>query len=123
MVKNGIINCTGLSSFLGFGTLHHWMVFSVVHSFCLFNSKFVSSHFYNWKNAVATSHGILNCRSQSQTHKQCVEQAVSFIAVMKKNKQSIKSQFSEAYDKQVQFNTRALLLIVDSIQFLVKQRL
>ena len=52
-----------------------------------------------------------------------MEQAVSFIAVMKKNKQSIKSQFSEAYDKQVQFNTRALLWIINSIEFLVKQGL
>ena len=49
-----------------------------------------------------------------------MEQVVSFIAVMEKNKQSIKSQLSEAYDKQVQLNTRALLLIVDRIQFPVK---
>ena len=49
-----------------------------------------------------------------------MEQAVSFIAVMEKNKQSIKSQLSEAYDKQVQLNTRALLLTVDCIQFPVK---
>ena len=33
------------------------------------------------------------------------------------------SQLSEAYEKQVQLNTRALLLIIDSIQFLVKQGL
>ena len=50
-----------------------------------------------------------------------MEQAVSFIAVMEKNKQSIKSQLSEAYDKQVQLNTKAVLSIIDSIQFLVKQ--
>ena len=85
-----------------------------------FNSEFVSSPFRNWKYAVSTSHGILNHHPQSQTHKQCMEQAVSFIAVMEKNKQSIKSQLSEAYDKQVQLNTRALLLIVDRIQFPVK---
>ena len=88
-----------------------------------FNSEFVSSPFRNWKNAVGTSCGILNRHSQSETHKQCMERAVSFIAVMEKNKQSIKSQLSEAYDKQVQVNTRALLAIIDGIQFLVKQGL
>ena len=36
---------------------------------------------------------------------QCVEQAASFIAIMEKNQQSIKSQLSEAYDNQVQLNT------------------
>ncbi len=88
-----------------------------------FNSEFVSSPFRNWKKAVGTTHGKLNRHSESQTHKQCVEQAVSFIAVMEKNRQSIKSQLSEAYDKQVQLNTKALLSIIDSIQFLVKQGL
>lgn len=88
-----------------------------------FNSEFVSSPFRNWKNAVGTSHGILNRHSLSKTHKQCVEQSFAFTSVMKRNKQSIKSQLSQTYDKQVQSNTRALLSIVDSIQFLAKQGL
>ena len=88
-----------------------------------FNSEFVTSHFHNWKNAVGTCNGKLNRHSESQTHKQCMEQAVTFIAVMEKNQQSIKSQLSEAYDKQVQLNTKALLSIIDAIQFLVKQGL
>ena len=52
-----------------------------------------------------------------------MEQAVCLIAVMEQNQQSIKSQLREAYDKQVQLITRALLSTVDSIQFLVKQGL
>ena len=63
-----------------------------------FNSEFVFSPVHNKKNVVGNSHGIFNRHSQSQTHKQCMDQAVSFIAVMK---QSIKSQLSEAYEKQV----------------------
>ena len=115
IVKNGVINHTGLGSFLGFSTLYHWMVSSMVHAFCLVNnSEFFFSPLHNWKNAVGTSHGILNRHSLSQTHRQCMKQAVSFIAVMEKNKLSIKSQLSEAYDKQVQLNTRALVLIIDS---------
>ena len=55
-----------------------------------FNSECVASPFHNWKNAVGTVHGTLNRHSQSQSHKQCVEQAVSFIAVMEKNKHPIK---------------------------------
>ena len=35
IVRNGVTNHTGLSSFLGFGTLHHWMVSFVVLAFCL----------------------------------------------------------------------------------------
>lgn len=61
ILKNSVFNPTELSSFLGYGTLHHWTVPSVVHALCLvvqFNSKFVSSPFRNWKNAVGTSHGI-----------------------------------------------------------------
>lgn len=88
-----------------------------------FNSEFVSSPFRNWKNATGTSRGALNRHSLSQTHQECVEQAASFIAVMEKNQQSIKSQLSAAYDNQVQLNTRALLSIIDCIQFLVKQGL
>ena len=42
---------------------------------------------------------------------------------MEKRADSIKSQLSEAYEKQVQANTAALLAMVDSIQFLVKQGL
>ena len=35
VVRNGVINHTGLRSFIGFGTLHHWMVSFVVRAFCL----------------------------------------------------------------------------------------
>lgn len=127
IVISGVTNHAVLSSFLGFGTLHHWMVVFCGPCFLFsqvrFNSKFVSTPFRNWKNAVGTFCGLLNRHSQSQAHKQCVELLVSFITVMEKNKQSIKSQLSEAYDKQVQLNTRALLLIFDSMQFLIKQGL
>ena len=49
-------------------------------------------------------------------------QAAGFKAVTEKKDDSIKSQLSEAY-KQAQANTTALLAIVDSIQFLIKQGL
>ena len=42
---------------------------------------------------------------------------------MDKKELSLRSQLSEEYDRQVQLNTRALLAIVDCIQFLVKQGL
>ena len=42
---------------------------------------------------------------------------------MEKSQKSIKSQLSEAYDNQVQLNMTALQVIVDSIQFLIKQGL
>ena len=87
------------------------------------NSEFVSTPFQNWKNATGVSRGALNRHSASQTHQQCVELAASFRCVMEKKVGSIKSQLSEAYDKQVETNTAALLAIVDSIQFLVKQGL
>ena len=88
-----------------------------------FNGKFVFSPFCNWKKAIGTSHGVLKGHSLSQAHQPYVEQAVTFIAVIEKNKQSIKSQLSKGFDKQVQLNMRALLSITDSIQFLVKQGL
>ena len=50
-------------------------------------------------------------------------QAAGFKAVTEKKADSIKSQLSEAYDKQAKANTTALLAIVDSIQFLIKQGL
>ena len=40
---------------------------------------------------------------------------------MEKKADFIKSELSEAYDKQVQVNTTALFAIVDSVQFLIKQ--
>ena len=49
-------------------------------------------------------------------------QAAGFKAVTEKKADSIKSQLSEAYN-QAQPNTTALLAIVDSIQFLIKQGL
>lgn len=45
------------------------------------------------------------------------------MGVVEKSAISIKSHLSEAYGKQVQANTAALLAIVDSILFLVKQGL
>ena len=62
-----------------------------------FNSEFVSSPFHNWKNAVGTSHSKLNRHFESQTHKQHVEEAVTFIAVMEK----ISSQSSLKLVKQM----------------------
>ena len=87
------------------------------------NNEFVSIPFRNWKNATGASRGALNRHSASHSHQQCTEQAASFITIMEKKASSIKSQLSEVYDKQVQENTTALLSIVDSIQFLVKQGL
>ena len=42
---------------------------------------------------------------------------------MNKTQKSVRSQLSQAYDNKVQVNTRALTVIIDSIQFLVKQGL
>ena len=50
-----------------------------------------------------------------------MEQAASFLAVMNKAQKSVRSQLSQAYNNQVQLNTRAPTVIIDSIQFLVKQ--
>ena len=49
------------------------------------------------------------------------EKVDTFIAMIEKNQQSIKSQLSEVYDEQVHLNTKVQVLITDSIQFLVKQ--
>ena len=87
------------------------------------NSEFVSTPFRNWKNATGASRGALNRHSTATTHQQCVEQAAGFKGVVEKRAHSIKSQLSEAYDQQVQANRAALLSIVDSIQFLVRQGL
>ena len=73
--------------------------------------------------ATGASRGALNRHSASHTHQQCVELAAGFRGVVEKRADAIKSQLSEAYDKQVQANTAALLAIVDSILFLVKQGL
>ena len=53
------------------------------------NSEFVTSPFCDWKNAYGSSRGALNRHSLSQTHQHCLEQAVNFIAVVEKKKQSI----------------------------------
>ena len=87
-----------------------------------FNIEFVSSPCCNWKNAVG-SRGKLNHHAESQSHKESSEKAARFIAIMDKKELSIRSQLSEEYDRQVQVNTRALLAIIDCIQFLVKQGL
>ena len=49
-----------------------------------FNSEFITTPFCDWKNAVGTSRGTLNRHSSSRSHLQCLEQAVTFIAVMDK---------------------------------------
>ena len=87
------------------------------------NSEFVTSPFRDWKNVTGSTRGALNRHSLSQTHQHCLEQAVNFIAVVEKKKQSIKSRLSEEYDKKIESNKAALLSIVDSIQFLSKQGL
>ena len=94
-------------------------LFSKTH----FNSEFITSPFCDWKNVTGASRGALNRHSLSQGHLQCVEQAVTFIAVMERKKPSIKSRLSDSYDKQVQQNTKALISIIDVIQFLTKQGL
>lgn len=87
------------------------------------NKEFISKPFRNWKNATGTSRGSLNRHSASRSHKQCLEQAASFLAIMNKTQNSVRSQLSQAYDNQVQLNTKALTVIIDSMQFLVKQGL
>lgn len=69
------------------------------------NSEFVGTPFCNWKDATGATRGSLNRHSSSHTHQQCVEQAASFRGVIEKKADSIKSQLSVAYDKQVQINT------------------
>ena len=105
--QNGIINRTGLSSFLGFSTLHHWMMSSLVHAFHLVKSNSIASlsllpSVIGRMLLVPLMAYMLNCHPQSQTHKQCMEQAVSFIAVMEKNKQSIKSQHMTSRSNWIQ---------------------
>lgn len=111
----------------------HWLRYSVSSDgvFCapcfIFNNSrlidFIKSPFHDWKNAVGTSRGALNRHTASDNDQLSVEKSVSFIAIMQKNKKSIKSQLSSSYDKQVQQNTKALTCIVDAIQFLIKQGL
>ena len=121
--KSGAINHIVVSCFHGYGIPYQQMVHSVLHAFLFskarINSEFVSTPFRDWKNATGASRGALNRHSASHTHQQCVKQAASFKAVMEKKADSIKSQLSEAYDKQVHANMTALLAIVDSIQFLI----
>ena len=88
-----------------------------------FNDEFVKSPFKDWKNATGTSRGTLCRHSSSPCHLRCKEQAVTFIAVMERRRPSVKSHLSDAYSKQVEQNTKALLSIIDAIQFLVKQGL
>ena len=87
------------------------------------SGEFISIPFRDWKNATGVSRGALNRHSASHTHQYCVEQAAGFMGVVEKSAISIKSHLSEAYGKQVQANTAALLAIVDSILFLIKQGL
>ena len=86
-----------------------------------FNSEFIKEPFRDWKNATGALRGCLNRHNASLNHLQCVEKAANFLAVMDKNRLSIKSQLSNEYEKQVQVNTRALLAIIDVIQFLANQ--
>ena len=88
-----------------------------------FNSEFITSPFRDWKNATGSSRGCLNRHNSFCKSHQCAEQAVSFIAVMEKRRMSIRSQLSADYDKQVQENAKALMAIIDVIQFLTKQGL
>ena len=92
-------------------------------SLARYNNEFVSSPFRNWKHAVGSSCGKLNRHSESLSHKECLAKAASLIAIMNNKELSIRSRLSEEYDRQVQLNTKALLAIIDCIQFLVKQGL
>ena len=88
-----------------------------------FNDEFVKSPFKDWKNATDTSCDTLCRHSSSRCHLRCKKQAVTFIAVMERRRPSVKSHLSDACSKQVEQNTKALLSIIDAIQFLVKQGL
>lgn len=87
------------------------------------NTEFSKTPFKDWKNASGGCRGALNRHAVSQTHLQCVDRAVSFIAVREKKQPSVVSLLDRSYDSQAEKNTRALLAIIDSTQFLIKQGL
>ena len=73
------------------------------------NDLFVKLPFNDWKNASGIKRSSLERHSNSQLHQSCNDQGVTFIAIMENRQQSVKSQLSKSYDKQVQQNTKALL--------------
>ena len=125
VAKNVPFSPVGLNSF--HGSITRWCIRCSCFLFCKsqFNNEFVSKPFRNWKYATGTctSGGSLNHDTLPESHKQCVEQAASFLAIMIKAQKSVRSQLSQAYDNQIRLNTRALTVIIHSIQFLVKQGL
>lgn len=92
-------------------------LFSNVH----FNGGFVSSPFRDWKNAVGKTRGALRRHSMSACHRQCIQQAAALIAVVEKKSPSIKSRLVTSYDLQVERNTKALVSIIDTLQYTIKQ--
>ena len=86
-----------------------------------FNSEFAKSPFRDWKNATGKSRGALYRHSSSFCHQQCIQQAAALIAVVEKKTPSIKSHLVKTYDQQVQRNTRALISIIDVIQFTINK--
>ena len=89
----------------------------------LLNDELVQSPFSDWKNVTGTTRGALHHHSQCQLHQSSNEKAINFIAVMEKRRQSVTSQLSKSYDAQVQKSTKALLSIIDALQYLIKQGL
>lgn len=87
------------------------------------SNEFASTPFSDWKNAIGKAHGAFNRHSLSQNHSSCSERAASFLAVMDKRMPSIRSQLNTSYHSQVERNRKALISIVDSIQFMIKKGL
>ena len=121
--RSGGFSQSGYKSFSGYDTRHLQMASFVLHVYCLVvlvSTVSSSQHLFVTGKMLLVLPVVL---STSRSHLQCLEQAVTFIAVMDKKQPSIQSQLSDSYDSQVQQNSNALLSIVDIIQFLIKQGL
>jgi hypothetical protein len=89
------------------------------------NNELVKVPFKDWKNAVGKKRGTLDRHSVTQLHQSCNNQASTFIAVMENRQKFVKTQLSVIllYSTQVEQNAKALLCVIDSLQFLIKQGL
>ncbi len=92
-----------------------------IYSDTHFNGEFVSSPFCDWKNATGISRGALHRHAVSRCHQQCIQQAVALISVVEMKNPSIKSQLVKTYDQLVERNTKALISIIDVLQYTIKQ--
>ena len=88
-----------------------------------YNGEFVTTPFRDWKNATGKSQGSLYRHSTSSCHQQCLQQAVALISMVEGRSKSIKSHLIKSYDQQIEKNTKALLSIIDVIQYSIKQGL